>query len=206
MQSWITYVMNRFGYFGILFLIFIENVFPPIPSEVILSFGGFATTLPGATMSKIGVIVFATLGSVLGAVVLYYIGTLISVDKLQVWLENKKVQRLGFKKDEVMKTVDFFDKYRSKAVLFGRCVPIIRSLISIPAGMTKMNMPKFVGLTFIGSLVWNVILVLLGAKMGENWPTIANFVDQYSKIVAIIIVIIFIVYIVNKVAKKRKRK
>ena len=206
MQALIINIINKFGYLGVLLLIAIENIFPPIPSEIILTFGGFMTKMPNSILTIVGVIIAATLGSILGAIALYYIGKILNKERLKKIVSGKIGKILFLKPKDIEKADKWFDEKGNKTVFFCRFIPVIRSLISIPAGMTKMNMSKFVGLTFIGSLVWNVILVLLGAKMGENWPTIANFVDQYSKIVAIIIVIIFIVYIVNKVVKKRKRK
>lgn len=189
MEELITQIMNQFGYVGVFLLILVENIFPPIPSEVILTFGGFATTLQDSKLSVLGVIITSTIGSVVGALVLYKVGTLINVKKIDKWLELKWVKRLGFKKKEVDKTVKFFEKYETLAVLGGRCVPIIRSLISIPAGMTFMNVTQFLIYTTIGSLIWNTLLVVLGAKFGENWHQIVDFIDQYQTIVAIIGVI-----------------
>lgn len=206
MQEWIVSTMNQFGYFGIFFLIAIENIFPPIPSELILPLAGFMTTQAGSNLTLVGSILVATIGSLLGAAVLYYIGTLISVEKLQDWLSKKTIRRLGFKEKEVMKTVDFFNKYGVWAVSFGRCVPIIRSLISIPAGMTKMNLLQFSVYTAIGSLIWNIVLIYLGAILGANWSRVAEFVDQYSKIVLIILVIIFIIGVAWFVIRRRKQK
>lgn len=197
--------MNKFGYWGVLFLIFIENIFPPIPSEVILPFGGFATTVDGSELELIGVILVATIGSVLGAIVLYYIGTLISVEKLEKWLDHKYVRRLGFKQQDVMKTVNVFDKYGAKAVLFGRCVPIIRSLISVPAGMTKMNVWRFTGYTTVGSLVWNILLVSLGAKLGDNWRVVSRVVSDYSDVVLILLIVLFVGLIVRHFTKRKRR-
>lgn len=205
MQIWITQIMNKFGYWGILFLIFIENIFPPIPSEVILPFGGFATTVEGSELELIGVILVATIGSVLGAIVLYYIGTLISVEKLEKWLDHKYVRRLGFKQQDVMKTVNVFDKYGVKAVLFGRCVPIIRSLISVPAGMTKMSVWRFTGYTTVGSLVWNILLVSLGAKLGDNWRVVSRVVSDYSDVVLILLIVLFVGLIVRHFTKRKRR-
>ena len=205
MQAWITQIMNNFGYWGILFLIFIENMFPPIPSVVILPLGGFATTVEGSELGLSGVIIVATIGSVVGAIVLYYIGTLISVEKLEKWLDHKYVRRLGFKQQDVMKTVGVFDKYGVKAVLFGRCVPIIRSLISVPAGMTKMNIWRFTGYTTVGSLTWNVLLVSLGAKLGDNWHVVSNVVSDYSDIVLILLIVLFAGLIARRFTKRKRR-
>lgn len=196
--------MNQFGYWGMLFLIFIENIFPPIPSEIILPFGGFVTTLEKSEVSIFGLIIFATLGSIFGAFILYWIGTLLNVNKLETWLEKKWIKRLGFKKNEVEKTVKFFEKWEGVAVFFGRCVPIVRSLISIPAGMVKMNLLKFTLYTAFGSLVWNTLLISAGAFLGENWRNVVTLVDEYKNIVLIILAAVVIFLIIRYLKKKFK--
>ncbi len=203
MQTIITAIMNQFGYLGIVFLIAVENLFPPIPSEVILTFGGFSTTLPGSTLTAAGVIAAATLGSVLGAVVLYWVGTKLSTEKLEAALERPGVKRLGFKREDVHKTLGVFDRYRSAAVLLGRCVPVVRSLISIPAGMTHMNYPKFMLYTTLGSAAWNVLLVLLGAAVGSNWQMIAHWANTYSKVVGTLFAVMAGVWLYRRWRKTR---
>jgi len=196
--------MNQFGYWGMLFLIFIENIFPPIPSEIILPFGGFVTTLEKSEVTVFGLIIFATLGSIFGAFILYWIGTLLNVNKLETWLEKKWIKRLGFKKNEVEKTVKFFEKWEGVAVFFGRCVPIVRSLISIPAGMVKMNLLKFTLYTAFGSLVWNTLLISAGAFLGENWRNVVTLVDEYKNIVLIILAAVVIFLMIRYLKKKFK--
>ena len=206
MQEWITSTMNQFGYFGLFFLITIENVFPPIPSELILPLAGFMTTQAGSSLTVVGAILAATLGSLLGAIILYRIGMFVLVEKLQAWLGKKYIRRLGFKEKEVMKTVDFFNKYGVWAVMFGRCVPIIRSLISIPAGMTKMGATQFGIYTTIGSLIWNIILIYVGALLGANWTKVTEVIDQYSKVVLVVLVVLFIAGIIYFIIHKRSKK
>ena len=114
---------------GVCFLIAIENIFPPIPSEVILTFGGFMTTYTRLTVP--GVIVFSTIGSLIGALILYRVGLELNRERLGRVMESRMFQRLGFEKSDVEKTIAAFDKHGKKAVLFGRCIPIIRSLVSV---------------------------------------------------------------------------
>jgi membrane protein DedA with SNARE-associated domain len=177
--------MERFGYFGVFLLIALENVFPPIPSEVILTFGGFMTTYTSLTPSA--VIVFSTLGSVFGAVILYGIGYLVNVDRLEGWIDRYG-RFLRLKKEDVRRADAWFDRYGYWTVLFCRMVPLIRSLISIPAGMSKMKFGQFLLFTTIGTLIWNVALVLLGAAVGGSWAEIVAFMDVYSNIAYAIIV------------------
>ncbi|EES72092.1 DedA family protein [Paenibacillus sp. MB22_1] len=179
MENWITDFMERFGYFGVFLLIALENVFPPIPSEVILTFGGFMTTYTSLTPA--GVVVFSTLGSVFGAVILYGIGYLVNVDRLEGWIDRYG-RFLRLKKEDVRRADAWFDRYGYRTVLFCRMVPLIRSLISIPAGMSKMKFGLFLLFTTIGTLIWNVALVLLGAAVGGSWSEIVAFMDVYSHI------------------------
>lgn len=178
MQDVIVQIMNQFGYLGICFLIAVENMFPPIPSEVILTFGGFMTTYTRLTVW--GVIIFSTLGSTIGAILLYWVGTALNPERLAALTERRGMGTLGFELEDVEKTLGWFGKHGRKAVLFGRCVPIIRSLISIPAGMAGMNMPIFLLYTMIGSTVWNILLVSLGAALGASWDRVLMYIEKYA--------------------------
>ncbi len=203
MQETLINLINDFGYFAIGFLIFIENVFPPIPSEVILLFGGFMTL--SSNMNIPLVIVSATIGSVLGAAVLYLIGRLLNMERLKKLVAGKfgKITRL--KIEHIEKANEWFAKYEGKAVLICRCVPIVRSLISIPAGMAQMKPLPFFLLTTIGSLAWNTIITILGAVSGEAWEKMIIYIDVYGKIIlggaAAVVIIAFIIY---KIRKEKK--
>lgn len=193
--------MEQFGYFGIFLMIALENVFPPIPSEVILTFGGFMTTYTDLTIP--GVILAATLGSVIGAVILYGIGLLLDVERLE-----KIIDRWGHilrvKKEDIRRADAWFDKYGYWTVLFCRMVPLIRSLISIPAGMSNMKFGMFLLFTTLGTLIWNIILVSIGAALGESWEDILAFMDVYSNIAYAVIAVAAIVFVVLFIRKRKK--
>lgn len=200
MQEFMIYIMNTYGYLGVCFLIAVENIFPPIPSEVILTFGGFMTTYTRLTVP--GVIIFSTIGSTIGALVLYWAGMELSPEKLEKLTKGKLFHMLGFEKEDVEETVGWFEKHGKKAVLFGRCVPIIRSLVSVPAGMAQMQFPLFLGYTIIGSTVWNIILVSLGAALGASWETVLVYLDRYSSVVRLLLIAGGIALIIRYVRKK----
>lgn len=191
MDTWLIEILNQFGYIGITFLIAIENIFPPIPSEIILTFSGFMTTK--TTMTPLLVIIFATIGSVGGAFVLYYLGRIFSEARIYALLDSKLGKMLGFKKESVHKTIVWFQKKGKYGTLFGRCIPVIRSLISIPAGMAQMPIGQFSVYTTIGSLAWNILLVMLGNIMGENWNQVVDVFNAYSNIMIFIIIAAFII-------------
>lgn len=190
MQAAIIEIINKFGYIGIIALIAIENIFPPIPSEVILTFGGFATTISDITV--FGVILASTIGSVLGAIILYWIGRFLNENRLDRLTKSKLGGILGLKKADIKKSSSWFNTKGKYAVFFGRFIPIIRSLVSIPAGMAKMSIIPFLILTTIGSAIWNTILILLGRFAGESWGKIAGYVGGYSNIILGLFVTAFI--------------
>lgn len=204
MQSWIIEIMDKFGYFGITFLIAIENIFPPIPSEIILTFGGFMTTY--TTLTIWGVILAATIGSVIGAIVLYGVGYMLSAERLSKLLDGKIGLMLHLSKDDVYKACDWFNSKGKKTVLICRCIPIIRSLISIPAGMTKMKFGIFLLLTTVGSFVWNIILVLLGVAAGASWEKIVVGTNVYQQITLIVLGILAVVAVFLYIRSRQKNK
>lgn len=200
MEAIIISMVNKFGYLGIILLIAIENIFPPIPSEVILTFGGFATTISNITV--IGTIIASTVGSVLGAIALYWIGRFLNEERIDKLAESKVGKVLGLQKQDIHKAFSWFDSKGKFAVFFGRFIPIVRSLVSIPAGMAKMAMIPFLLLTTVGSLIWNTVLITLGRIAGASWSKIAGYVGGYSDIVLIGFIIIFILGIVAFYLKK----
>ncbi|EAE6007614.1 DedA family protein [Listeria monocytogenes] len=190
METWITSIMADFGYIGIFVLIMVENLFPPIPSEIILTFGGFMTTV--TSLNVVMVIIVATLGSVVGAILLYKVASYFGKERLtKIVLKYGRILRL--KESDIERAENFFLKYGSWAVFLCRMIPLIRSLISIPAGMTKMKMSKFLILTTAGSLLWNTVLIGLGAMFGESWSEIVVFMDSFSTIIYSIIAILVVV-------------
>ncbi|EAC7613197.1 DedA family protein [Listeria monocytogenes] len=190
METWITSIMADFGYIGIFVLIMVENLFLPIPSEIILTFGGFMTTV--TSLNVVMVIIVATLGSVVGAILLYKVASYFGKERLtKIVLKYGRILRL--KESDIERAENFFLKYGSWAVFLCRMIPLIRSLISIPAGMTKMKMSKFLILTTAGSLLWNTVLIGLGAMLGESWSEIVVFMDSFSTIIYSIIAILVVV-------------
>lgn len=192
MQDIIINILNQFGYWGITFLIAVENIFPPIPSEIILTFSGFMTTL--SAMKIWGVILSATIGSVLGAVVLYSIGRWLNPQRLERWLNGKIGKILHLKKDDIQRAEKWFMRRGKFTVFFCRFIPIVRSLISIPAGMARMNIWLFLLLTTLGTAIWNTVLVYLGAFFGDSWETAAGYFNSYSLIASILFAVLILIF------------
>lgn len=192
MTIWLTHFIENFGYLAIILLIAVENIFPPIPSEVILTLGGFLVS--GTKLTLIGVILASTLGSIIGAIILFSISRNLTLPRLEKLLETKLFKLLGFKKDDAQKAIDWFDKHGISAIFYGRCIPVVRSLISIPAGIAHVDWTKFLVLTTLGSLVWNSVLVGLGHYMGKNWQVVVRIFDDYTIVIIILLLILFIYF------------
>ena len=202
MQEAIISIMNQFGYVGVFLLIAIENIFPPSPSEVILLFGGFMTTY--SSMNLFGVTLVSTLGSLLGAIVLYYIGKILNKERLKKIVRGKAGKILRLKEKDIDMADQWFDTKGNKTVFFCRFIPLVRSLISIPAGMSEMDMKKFILYTVLGSTVWNFVLTFVGSKVGQNWKAIARGLDQYSHVIVAILLFVFFIAIILFYKKRKK--
>lgn len=203
MNNFVINIMNKYGYLGILFLITIENIFPPIPSEVILTLGGFMTSKYGINMSLIGVIMYSTFGSMLGAIILYYVGYIFNKDRLLKIVRSKVGKILCLKESDIEKSDNSFNKNGDLTVLYCRFIPIVRSLISIPAGVNKMKLSIFLLYTFVGSLIWNTVLVSLGKLVGENYMVVAGVFSKYSKVILILLICLIVYKIIKKIRKDK---
>ncbi|MEI3605971.1 DedA family protein [Pseudogracilibacillus sp. SE30717A] len=202
MQDWVIEMLEKFGYAGVLLMMALENVFPPVPSEVILLFSGFMTTY--TNLSVFGVIITATTGSILGAIILYGMGRLIHVERLEIIIERwQSIIRL--KKQDLHMAKAWFDKHGYAAVFFCRMVPIVRSLISIPAGMSGMTFWLFLLLTMIGTIIWNALLVIVGTVLGASWIDILGFLEVYSKFAYVLIATGLVFLIFLYIHKRRKQ-
>ncbi|MGP1570876.1 MAG: DedA family protein [Moraxella sp.] len=186
-SEWVLIIMEQFGLLGVTVMMFLENVFPPIPSELIMPAAGFAAAM--GKMNLVLVIIAGTLGSVLGALPLYYLGTVFDEKRL-FSLAEKYGKYVLVKPSDVTNAQDWFHKYGKTVIFFGRMIPAIRSLISIPAGMARMPMLPFLVLTAIGSAIWTTILAYAGYILGANYEQVEAFIEPISKIVVIVVLCI----------------
>ena len=181
--EWVLDLMDRIGGPGIALGIFLENVFPPIPSEVILPLAGF--TAAQGHYTRVEAILWATLGSVTGALLLYGIGAALGIDRLKVIAHRMPLVDVA----DIDKADAWFTKHGPKAVFLGRFVPGIRSIISIPAGIDRMPVAKFLGYTTAGSLIWNSLFVWIGFQLGDRYHLVEQYMDPISKVVYVLIVL-----------------
>lgn len=195
MADWVQGLMDSMGYLGILLLMILENLFPPIPSELIMPSAGFAAARGDLSLPI--VILMGVLGSVIGTLPLYYIGRAFGEERLVAWAD-KHGKWLTLSGKDIRKADDWFDQHGTKAVLFGRMVPGIRSLLSLPAGMSEMPMPKFLIYSAIGSGLWATALVMAGYVLGENYDRVEQYISPISKIVLAAVVVAAVAWFLKR--------
>jgi membrane protein DedA with SNARE-associated domain len=190
-------VINQIGIIGAALLIALEVVVPPIPSEAILLLTGFNVSLERFGFFE--ALIAATVGSLIGATLLYYLGFLFTQERLES-IVGKYGKYVGLPLKDLRKTLDWFERYGSALVLFGRMIPIIRSLVSIPAGLVRMHLGKFYFFTTLGSLTWNALWISIGLSLGENWKAGEEFA-QYLENVAYLLIGAVVLYLIFNIVK-----
>lgn len=196
MQEVIMQLIQDYGYISLFLLMVIENVFPPIPSEVILTFAGLMTSFTYLTIP--GVVIVGSCGSFLGGFILYYLGRLLTPSRLDQLFNSQWAKRLHFRQESIQKTQDWFLKHGKKAVFFGRLIPVMRSFISIPAGIAQMSLLTYSLYTLLGTLLWDGILVIMGVYLGQQWTHISTLMAQYQVIIMLIFIGIVVFWVIRK--------
>ncbi|WHS50267.1 DedA family protein [Rothia sp. SD9660Na] len=198
--DWVISIMEAIGSPGVGLAVFLENVFPPIPSEVILPLAGF--TASQGSINVVAAFIWATVGSLTGAYFLYYLGAAIGANRLRkiaAWMWLVKVE-------DVDNALAWFDKYGKASILIGRVIPGVRSLISIPAGIDRMNPLAFGLYTLLGSSIWNALLIYCGWVLGENWHAVEGVIDQYSKVVYALVALALVAVFIWLLRRARQEK
>lgn len=188
MVDFIVEFLSTTGYIGVFLLMALENIFPPIPSEMIMPFAGFIVSK--GELNVIGVLLAGTAGSVAGALPWYYAGKLMGRERLKRAAE-KYGRWLTISPQEVDKSIVTFEKHGKATVLMGRLIPAIRTLISVPAGIAGMPLTTFLAFTTAGSLIWSGVLVGAGYMLQKNYSEVAVYVDPVAKAVVAVIVIAY---------------
>jgi membrane protein DedA with SNARE-associated domain len=199
--EWIQQLMTSLGYPGVALLMFLENVFPPIPSELVMPLAGF--TAGTGELSFVGVVIAGAVGSLLGQLPLYYLGRWVGEDKLVVWADRYG-KWLTVSGDEVKKADDWFDRHGPKAVFFARLVPGLRSLISIPAGLSEMQLLPFLLYSALGTSLWALLLAGAGALLGENYQVVDTYLGPAGLVILGGILIVAIVWIARRRSKHNR--
>ncbi|NYI69855.1 membrane protein DedA with SNARE-associated domain [Naumannella cuiyingiana] len=191
--DWLVGLMDTIGPMGAGLAVALENLFPPIPSEAILPLAGFAAAR--GSFSVLEAIVWTTAGSVVGAYLLYAVGAAVGRDRMR-WLAAKLPL---VDVADLDKTEAWFHRHGPKAVFFGRMIPIFRSLISIPAGITRMPPVLFGLLTLAGSAIWNSVFVIAGYYLGANWAVVEQYASIFQKIVIVLVAAAVVIWVVRRI-------
>ncbi len=201
LTAWIIGIMERLGYLGIALLMFLDNVFPPIPSEIIMPSAGYSASQGSLTL--IGVILAGSLGSMLAAALLYWIGYQFSHAAIFRFV-NRYGKYLFIKSDDVKKSLAWFEQYGHRIVFFGRMVPAVRSLISVPAGMSRMPFWKFMLFSSLGTIIWTTFLACVGFYFGENQALMQQIFSQVGYVILGIVLLIIAVIFYRRWQRKHK--
>ncbi|OZE36099.1 MULTISPECIES: DedA family protein [unclassified Rhodococcus (in: high G+C Gram-positive bacteria)] len=196
LAGWAVGVMDALGGPGAAVVVGADNLFPPIPSELVLPLAGFSASQ--GVFSFRAALFWTTLGSVLGAIIVYAVGALIGRERTRALVARiPLIKASDFDRSEA-----WFAKHGSKAVFLGRMVPLFRSFISLPAGIERMGMPKFLLLTTLGSLIWNTVFVTAGYQLGENWHLVDAYAEILQKIVIVSVAIAFVVFVAMRLRSR----
>ncbi|HEY9610995.1 MAG TPA: DedA family protein [Allocoleopsis sp.] len=195
--------MTSLSYWGIGLLMFAENLFPPIPSELIMPLAGF--TVAQNKMSFVPAVLAGVIGTILGAFPWYYAGKLVGEERLK-GLADKYGKWITVSSQDIDKAQRWFARYGNKAVFFGRLVPGVRTLISLPAGMSNMPLAPFILYSTLGTTLWVMILTFLGYVLGDNYTLVDEYLAPVSKIVLVALIVAFIVWVVRKRQKAKRRR
>jgi membrane protein DedA with SNARE-associated domain len=200
LTGWIAGVIDSLGELGVGLLVALENLVPPVPSELVLTMAGY---LAGdGRMNVVFVVIAATIGSVVGALILYWLGRVVGEERLRRWLDRIPLVDAG----DLDKADRWFERHAWSAVLFGRMVPVVRSLVSIPAGANHMPVGRFVTFTAIGSGVWNSLFVGAGFALGTRWQQVDRYARWFDYAILAFFVVAITWWVVKKVRKRRSSR
>ncbi|MEH0938809.1 DedA family protein [Micromonospora psammae] len=200
LTGWVASVIDSFGAVGVALLVALESIVPPIPSEVVLAMAGYLAS--EGRFHLVVIVLAATAGSLLGALVLYWLGAALGEERLKRWLDHLPL----VDSDDLEKADRWFERYGRWAVLIGRVVPVVRSLVSVPAGANRMPMGEFVLLTTLGSGVWNTLIVGLGFALGSRWEDVDRYSSWFNYAIFAVFAVMIATWVTKKVRKRRARR
>lgn len=203
LTNWATDIVERLSYLGVALLVALENVFPPIPSEVVLGLAGYTASRGDSWV--IGMIIAATIGSLVGAWILYGLSAAIGPIRLRAIIIRYGAW-VGFGEPDLDRAEAWFDRRSRAAVLVCRCVPLIRSLISIPAGFRRMPLGAFTLFTVIGSLVWNIVLVTAGYLLADQWEKVLDVTEPFQTLVVALIGLLIVGLVIRKIVLTKRTR
>jgi membrane protein DedA with SNARE-associated domain len=201
LTTWAQSIVSTAGYPGLVLVMFLENIFPPIPSEVILPLAGSlvlegAFTLPGVTA-------VGSAGSVVGALVFYALGHLLGEARVRD-LIRRYGRWMMLSEEDYDKALAWFNRYGEGVIFFGRMVPIVRSLVSVPAGIARMDLGRFSIYTAIGTGLWSFLLAFAGYLLGHSWPLVSQWIGRYEKVMIVVAALVIVAFVANRLRRRRR--
>lgn len=200
LTGWVASVIDAFGAVGVALLVALESIVPPIPSEVVLAMAGYLAA--EGRFNVVLIVLAATAGSLLGALVLYWLGAALGEERLKRWLDRIPL----VDREDLEKADRWFERHGRWAVLIGRVVPVVRSLVSVPAGANRMPLGEFVLLTTLGSGVWNTLIVGAGFALGSRWERVNQYSDWFNYAIFAVFAVMIVSWVVKKVRRRRARQ
>ena len=197
LAGWVVDVVDSVGEVGVGALIFLENLFPPIPSEIVLPFAGFSSSQ--GDLNLVLAWVAATIGALAGAWVLYGVGALVGYERLVELAEKRWFVLFGEK--DLERGERFFERHGTAIVFFGRCIPLVRSIVSVPAGVARMPLVRFTVLTAVGSGIWNAVFIGMGRALGDRWKRVEDWVAPAAYTVVALLVVALVVLVVRRLRR-----
>ncbi|WP_433551355.1 DedA family protein [Micromonospora zamorensis] len=199
LTGWVASVIEVMGPVGVALLVALESIVPPIPSEIVLAMAGFLAH--EGQFNVVLVVGAATVGSLVGALVLYWLGAALGEERLKRWLDRIPL----VDRDDLEKADRWFERHGRWAVLIGRVVPVVRSLVSVPAGANRMPLGEFILLTTIGSGVWNGLIVGAGYALGSRWQNVERYSDWFNYAIVAVFVVMVVTWVIRKIRRRRER-
>ncbi|PYC76569.1 DedA family protein [Micromonospora arborensis] len=199
LTGWVASVIEVMGPVGVALLVALESIVPPIPSEIVLALAGFLAH--EGQFNVVVVVLAATAGSLVGALVLYWLGAALGEERLKRWLDRIPL----VDSDDLERADRWFERHGRWAVLIGRVVPVVRSLVSVPAGANRMPLGEFILLTTIGSGAWNGLIVGAGYLLGNQWQDVARYSDWFNYAIVAVFVVMVVSWVIRKVRRRRER-
>lgn len=200
LTGWVAGVIDSMGALGVALLVALESIIPPIPSEIVLAMAGYLSA--EGRFNVVLIVLAATAGSLIGALVLYWLGRALGEERLKRWLDHLPL----VDRDDLEQADRWFERHGRWAVLFGRVVPVVRSLVSIPAGANRMPIGEFILLTTVGSGVWNALIVGLGFALGSQWQQVDKYSHWFNYAIFLVFGIMIASWVTKKVRKRRARR
>ncbi|MBQ1071009.1 DedA family protein [Micromonospora sp. D75] len=200
LTGWVASVIDSLGAVGVALLVALESIIPPIPSEIVLAMAGYLSA--EGRFNVVFIVLAATVGSLLGALVLYWLGAALGEERLKRWLDHIPLVDL----QDLEKADRWFERHGRWAVLIGRVVPVVRSLVSVPAGANRMPLGEFILLTTLGSGVWNALIVGAGFTLGSRWEDVDRYSSWFNYAIFAVFGFMIVSWAVKKVRRRRARQ